>query len=161
MRDLALLRFTLMAMRDLGWRSGPQPLNGQAIQDLVADGWLRQSNDRRDVWIDAWPSFASSMRPFMEASSGHLSADTWTWLDAQLADRLLRHPTAEYAAQIAGGKTRYGWFIYAPEHTPDGFPTDLLRVLALARQKAAEYVLFDCDAPSDEALPVLHPDFQD
>jgi hypothetical protein len=32
--------------------------------------------------------------------------DTWAWLDAQLGDALLRDPTADHAAQIAGGRTR-------------------------------------------------------
>jgi hypothetical protein len=75
MRDLVLLIFTLRAMRDLGdetarltrggvghdvsWHAGPQSLNGQAIQDLIADGWLRLSADGREVRIDAWPAFAS------------------------------------------------------------------------------------------------------
>ncbi len=74
MRDLTLLRFTLHAMRDLGsgaartvrdgrghhaWHAGPQPLNAQAVQDLIEDGWIRRSVDRRKVRIDAWPSFAT------------------------------------------------------------------------------------------------------
>jgi hypothetical protein len=60
MRDLALLRFSLEAIRELGdggagvlhvgpghqgWYAGAQPLNGQAVQDLIGDGWLRQSAD--------------------------------------------------------------------------------------------------------------------
>ncbi len=76
MRDIALLRFTLLAMRDLGegnarlvrddrnhqgWFAGGQPLNGQAVQDLIADGWLRRDGDQCDVRIDAWPGFATAM----------------------------------------------------------------------------------------------------
>jgi hypothetical protein len=53
MRDITLLGFTLLAMRDLGeghaqlvredrnhqgWFAGGQPLNGQAVRDLIADG---------------------------------------------------------------------------------------------------------------------------
>ena len=75
MRDLALLRFTLQAIRDLGqgiarlqqvsrshraWYAGPQPLNGQALQDLLDDGWLRKSGDGRMMQIDVWPGFATS-----------------------------------------------------------------------------------------------------
>jgi hypothetical protein len=100
MRDLALLRFTLTAMRAFGgdrahwqdgrgacgWHAGSQPLNGQAVQDLVADGWLLKSSAGNEVWIDAWPSFASPMRPFTDMSSGHLSGKTWAWLDQELAD---------------------------------------------------------------------------
>jgi hypothetical protein len=76
MRDIALLGFTLLAMRDLGegrarllradrnhqgWFAGPQPLNAQAVQDLVADGWVRPGSDRGEVRIDAWPSFVAPM----------------------------------------------------------------------------------------------------
>ena len=75
MRDIALLAFTLRAMRDLGegrarmhpddhrrhsWFAGPQPLNAQAVQDLIADGWLRRGADAGEVRIDAWPSFATA-----------------------------------------------------------------------------------------------------
>ncbi len=74
MRDIPLLGFTLLAMRDLGegrarlvredpnhqgWFAGPQPLNAQAVQDLIADGWLRRDGDQSNVRIDAWPSFAT------------------------------------------------------------------------------------------------------
>ena len=54
------------------------------------------------------------IRPFLDLSSGHLSPDTQDWLDAQLADAVLRAPENSHAAMIAGGKTRYGWFVYAP-----------------------------------------------
>jgi hypothetical protein len=100
-----------------------------------------------------------SLRTFLDASSGHLSPETWTWLDDQLSDALLRDLENGNAAQIAGGKTRYGWLVYAPEDTPDGLPEDLATVLAVARERGAEYVLFDCDAVPDDCLPVRHPDF--
>jgi hypothetical protein len=76
MRDITLLRFTLLAMRDLGegrgrlvredrnhqgWFAGGQPLNGQGVQDLIAEGWLRRDGDHCDVRIDAWPSFVTTM----------------------------------------------------------------------------------------------------
>ena len=76
MRDPDLLCFTLRAIRDLGdnsarvvqddagrglfWYAGPQPLNSQALQDLVGDGWLRLSADKREVHVAAWPSFATT-----------------------------------------------------------------------------------------------------
>ena len=101
------------------------------------------------------------IRTFLDASSGHLSPETWTWLDAQLADDQLRDAKNENAALIAGGRTRYGWFVYAQEDKPESFPADLLAVLSAARTRGAEYVLFDCDAVPDQDLPVLHPDFLD
>jgi hypothetical protein len=95
MRDLALLRFTLEAIRELGdsdagvlrvgpghqgWYAGAQALNGQAVQDLIAD-WLRQSADGHEVRIDAWPGFARGFRwkpiPTAErARCGFTPADT-------------------------------------------------------------------------------------
>ena len=99
------------------------------------------------------------IRHFLDVSSGHLSPETWAWLDSALADA--RDPGNDNAALLAGGRTRYGWFVYAPEDAPEGFPTDLLAVLNTARAQGAEYVLFDCDAVPDQDLPVLHPDFRD
>jgi hypothetical protein len=100
-----------------------------------------------------------SLRTFLDASSGHLSPDTWAWRDDQLSDALLRSPENGCAAQIAGGKTHYGWLVYAPGDSPDGLPEDLATVLTVARECGAEYVLFDCDAVPDGSLPVRHPDF--
>lgn len=100
-----------------------------------------------------------SLRSFLDLSSGHLSQETWTWLDAQLADEKLRDPMNEHAAQIAGGKTRYGWLVYAPEDVAAGLPDDLTAILLDARQKGAEYVLFDCDAAIKADYPIRHPDF--
>jgi hemolysin-activating ACP:hemolysin acyltransferase len=100
-----------------------------------------------------------SLRTFLDASSGHLSPETWAWLDDQLSDALLRDPENGSAAQIAGGKTRYGWLVYAPEGVAEGLPEDLTAILLKARERGAEYVLFDCDAVPDDFLPVRHPDF--
>ena len=76
MRDRRLLAFTLLAMRQLGddgarliddqrsglsWHAGPQPLNTQAVRDLLNDGWLRLlAGGSGEVRIDAWPSFVST-----------------------------------------------------------------------------------------------------
>ena len=98
---------------------------------------------------------------FLDARSGHPSAETWAWLDAQLADNLLRDPAAEHAARIAGGRTRYGWFVYAPEDMPEDLPADLTALLRSVRAHGAEYVLLDCDAAAIAGLPMLHPDFPD
>jgi hypothetical protein len=42
----------------LAWLAGSTPLNGQAIQDLLEDGWLKRDGDGKRLVIDAWPSFA-------------------------------------------------------------------------------------------------------
>ena len=97
------------------------------------------------------------IRSFLDVSGGHLSPETWAWLDRNLAEDILRDPWS--AGGIAGGKTRHGWFVYAPEEAMDDYPQDLQRVLAEARRHGAEYVLIDTDVIPNLDLPVLHPDF--
>jgi hypothetical protein len=79
MRDRRLLAFTLLTMRQLGngqarlvqdgqlfssWHAGPQPLNTQAVRDLLNDGWLCPvPGGSGEVRIDAWPSFANTELP--------------------------------------------------------------------------------------------------
>ena len=99
------------------------------------------------------------IRKFLDISSGHLTLDTWTWLDVQFGDDSLRDPRNCVAGELAGGRTRYGWFVYAAENPLSGVPDDLARILAEARKRGADYVLFDCDAVPDQGFPVLHPDF--
>ena len=98
-------------------------------------------------------------RRFLDCSSGHLSQDTWAWLDVNLADDECRSPCSPVAAALGGGRTRYGWFVYATNEKLDGLPSDLQAVCAYARRRGADYILFDCDAVPMEDLPVLHPDF--
>ena len=45
------------------------------------------------------------IRKFLDVSSGHLSEETWTWLNEQLASDKLHDPHNSTAAQIAGGPT--------------------------------------------------------
>ncbi len=101
------------------------------------------------------------IRRFLDVSSGHLTPDTWRWLDTQFADEELRDPRNHVASELAGGRTRYGWFIYAPEHPVNATPADLASVFKEARKHRAEYVMFDADAPPHPGLPVLHPAFRD
>ena len=98
------------------------------------------------------------IRAFMDCCSAHLTPETWAWLDARLADPVLRDPADGAAATIAGGRTRYGWFVFAPEDPDADMPEDLREVCALARRRGAEYVLLDCDAAPDQELPVRHRD---
>ena len=100
------------------------------------------------------------IRQFLDVSSGHLAEQTWAWLDKQLGQDIVRDPRNGAAAQLAGGITRYGWFVYAPEDPDPDLPQDLRAVLTIARERGAEYVLFDCDAVPNQDLPVLHPDFR-
>jgi len=57
------------------------------------------------------------IRHILDRSSGHLSPDTWTWLNDRLADDALRDPRNTTAAGIGGGRTRYDRFIYASTET--------------------------------------------
>lgn len=101
------------------------------------------------------------IRRFQDVSSGHLSPETWDWLDAEFADEMLRNPSSKTAAALAGGRTRYGWFVYAPEAPFSDVPADLADILAEASRQGAEYVLLDCDAVPNQDLPILHPEFAD
>ncbi len=99
-----------------------------------------------------------TVRRFLDVSGGHLSAATWEWLDGNTSDdtlRDLRNPHAE----ILGGRTRQGWFVWASDVPASTVPADLASVMRLARQQGCEHVAFDCDALPMEDLPILHPDF--
>lgn len=102
----------------------------------------------------------SDMRAFLDVSSGHLSPATWSWLDAQTTDEALRDPDSILATELFGGRTRYGWFVYAHDHPISAVPDDLAAVMRLARNLGCEYVLFDSDAPPTPELPLRHPGFQ-
>ncbi len=99
------------------------------------------------------------IRRFMDCSAGHLSPDTWAWLDAHLGEDRVRDPYDRIAGAIAGGRTRHGWFVHAPEEPDPALPAELERICRHARRRGAEYVLFDNDAIPDQELPVLHPEF--
>ncbi len=99
-----------------------------------------------------------NVRRFLDVSSGHLSAETWAWLDGVTGDEAVRDP-GNRSAEILGGRTRHGWFVYASEDPAAPIPDDLAAVMRLARRRDCEYLLLDCDAVPMEDLPVLHPDF--
>jgi len=104
------------------------------------------------------------IRRFLDCSSGHLSPDTWRWLDRQFAEGELRDVRNLTAEQLAGGPTRFGWFVYAPEYAPAvPIPEDLASVLRHARRpgRRIRAVRLRRDATPMEDLPVLHPEFRD
>jgi len=70
-------------------------------------------------------------RGFLDAPSGHLTPDAW--LERQLTDEVLRDPANTIAGRLAGGRTRHGWSIYAPEDPVGEWPEDLLRLIRKAR----------------------------
>ena len=101
-----------------------------------------------------------SARRFLDVSSGHLQPETRAWLDEQTTDEQVRDPANRHA-EILGGRTRHGWFIYASEAPHAPVPADLLAVMHYARKRGCDYALLDCDALPMADLPVLHPDFPD
>ena len=98
------------------------------------------------------------IRCFLDLSSGHLSAETWAWLDAQTTEAAVRGLGPDAQAVLAG-RMRHGWFVYADAEPGDMVPGDLAAVLHHARSQGCEYVLLDADAAPLEDLPILHPDF--
>ncbi len=97
------------------------------------------------------------VRRTLDVSSCHLSAETCAWLDAQTTDTAVRDP-ASRSAEILGGRTRHGWFIYAGLVPAAPVPADLLAVMRCAQRLKCDYVLFDADARPLAGLPILHPD---
>ncbi len=99
-----------------------------------------------------------TVRRFLDVSSGHFSPATWEFLDGITSDKAVRDPR-NANAEILGGRTRQGWFVWASDAPAASVPAELAAVMRLARQKGCEYVALDCDALPMEDLPVLHPDF--
>ena len=81
------------------------------------------------------------LRVFFDCSTAHLSEASSTYLNVHAAqgDELV----------VA---TPYGWFIWVGEGDRDNLPADLVGITEYARRLGAEYILFDRDAPEDEAL---------
>jgi len=98
----------------------------------------------------------AAVRRTLDVSSCHLSAETWAWLDAQTTDTAVRDP-ASRSAEILGGRTRHGWFLYAGLVPAEPVPADLLAVMRCAQRLRCDYVLLDSDARPLEGLPILHP----
>ena len=98
------------------------------------------------------------IRSFLDLSSGHLSPETWTWLDAQTTGEAVRGlgPSAQ---AVLAGSMRHGWLVYADEDPGETIAADLAAVFRVTRQRGCEYVLFDSDVDPMEDLPILHPDF--
>ena len=88
-------------------------------------------------------TIAYPLRVFLDCSTAHLSPSSRAYLD-QRCDR-----------DDLVARTPYGWFVWAEEPPDDSVPADLAAIMAQARRLDAEYVLFDCDAPENPALPVF------
>lgn len=83
------------------------------------------------------------VRKFLDLSTGHLTPATRNRLDST---ELLGWP-------VAGGRTAYGYFIYAHEEDDEEIPDDVWECCQKARELDCEYLLFDADAAEVEGLP--------
>lgn len=98
---------------------------------------------------------------FLDLSTAHLSADARAWLMAgsTLNHASLYHGTGTGAAMSTLGATLNGWFMRAPEDTPErsiyGMPADLQALCDYARAHGCNYILFDADADIIPGLPIL------
>ena len=81
------------------------------------------------------------LRVFFDCSTAHLSEASSTYLNVH----------ADQGDELVAA-TPYGWFIWVGEGDLDNLPADLVRITEYARRLGAEYILFDRDAPEDEAL---------
>lgn len=84
------------------------------------------------------------LRLFLDCSTAHISPQTRTWLETR----------ASRGEELIGA-TPYGWFLWVDEGVRTDLPADLTTVMDHARKLGAEYILFDRDAPENDALPVF------
>lgn len=97
-------------------------------------------------------SAAYPLRLFFDCSTTHLSRATQHWLDNRSVDAATRG-----SARIdAVAATPFGWFLWAEARPGTDVPDDLAFVMRHARKHGAEYLLFDCDAPANDAFPVRY-----
>jgi hypothetical protein len=93
----------------------------------------------------------TTVRPFLDVSTGHLSPRTRALLDDPASIPVL-------PSSVLRGE--HGWLVYVPEEAvqPHIWPQDLEDVLAHARHQGCDYVLFDADGPRHDALPWFDED---
>lgn len=84
------------------------------------------------------------LRLFFDCSTAHLSPASRGYLE---------HRSACSEELIA--RTPYGCFLWAGDDPADEVPADLAAIMAHARALDADYILFDRDAPENDALPVF------
>lgn len=96
----------------------------------------------------------------MQLSAGHLTPETWTWLDHETGRGRFAPPAP--VGIVRGGQVCNGWFVFADEDPDERvIPADLVAVILHARKAGCGFLLFDCDQIPLEDLPIRHPDFTD
>lgn len=97
--------------------------------------------------------------PILDLSTAHLSDATFTWVDNMVSRE--RDPDLRNLGQtppISIMEREEGFFIStahadAVHENPD-IPADLMHILRFAHANDQQYVLFDCDGPVQDGLPV-------
>ncbi len=85
MRDIDMMAATMRRIHDSGagcahrlqacphafvWLAGSAALNGQAVSDLIAEGWLSNPARTDHAHIVAWPPFAGETGTSTETTDG-------------------------------------------------------------------------------------------
>ncbi|SEA87488.1 DUF6915 family protein [Rubrimonas cliftonensis] len=137
------------------WMMGGAIDQGTAVSaetDRSVERWRADVALGRTIlgWLDWLEAEGGGVaRPMLDASTGHLSPATRDALDA-LED-------AEAPTTFLRGP--FGWLVYvASEPGLRTWPEDLEAVLAYARERACDYVLFDRDGPVVDALAWFEDD---
>lgn len=97
------------------------------------------------------------IRSFLDLSTGHVSRETSEWLNARAQATIEAEHANSEPPVLWVASTGYGWFLYA-RHDLEildriGVPEDLKAVMRLASEMAAEFIMFDRDAPILDNLP--------
>jgi len=91
----------------------------------------------------------AAVRKFLDLSTAHLDEE-----DRRLLD-LFSVPDSKAGPMAVN--TIYGWFMWAAEdcYEDNNLSENLIRICKHARKHRCDYIMFDCDAEVDPALPVF------
>lgn len=86
---------------------------------------------------------------YIVLSTAHVRVET-----ARLLDKWAKLPASDQPLAIAS--TQYGWFVPTRDIVDKvaGLPAEILAALAFGRAHDCAYILFDCDGPEEELLPI-------
>jgi hypothetical protein len=90
------------------------------------------------------------IRTFLDLSTAHLRPKDKEALECYAAPESMTGPST--------AKHMYGWWMYATDDYDPALTDVLENISKYARAHGCEYVLFDADAPEDEALPMFDED---
>jgi hypothetical protein len=99
-----------------------------------------------------------TIRSFLDLSTGHLSTETRAWLDEQGRTAALCRTSMDPRPAFCMASTSDGWLCWAgmedDEANLQALPLDLIQCIRRAKNLGCDYILFDSDADTDEALHV-------